>query len=259
MKYVVNLNSVTPVRSAPQEQAEMVTQLLFGETCEVEGDSESFVKIKNSIDSYTGWVDAKMLTEIDEEIYTKLLSHPTFMTCVPIADAFCMTDKSIYHLSAGSRLPFYNPENSSFDIAGKTFQIHPSFVTYLPHSSKDNIIATAMLFLNSPYMWGGKNVFGIDCSGLVQTVFAMNGFSLTRDAGTQVKEGEIISSLAEAQPTDLLFFEKDEKTTHVGIYLGDGKIIHASGKVKIEPVDNKGIMNDETSAYSHILSAIRRI
>ena len=259
MKYGINLNSILPVRAEASEKSEMVTQLLFGEYSEVIEQSESFVKIKNQTDNYVGWVDQKMLTNISESDYLALTEQAIFKTCVPIADVFCMTEKSIYRLSAGSLLPFYNHENSSFVISDKTFQIHPSFVTYLPESSKDNIIASAMLFLNTPYLWGGKNIFGIDCSGLTQTVFAMCGFSLTRDASTQAREGSKIDSLEQAQPTDLLFFEKNGKITHVGIYLGDNKIIHASGKVKIEKVDKQGISSDMLNKYTHTLSSIRRI
>ncbi len=116
-----------------------------------------------------------------------------------------------------------------------------------------------MMFLNTPYLWGGKNIFGIDCSGLVQVAFSMRGFDLPRDASMQVKEGIEISSFHEAQLLDLLFFKKNEKITHVGIYLGDGKIIHASEKVKIETVDEKGIIHSETNQYTHDLAAIRRI
>ena len=259
MKYAIYLNTALPIRSEASEASEMVTQLLFGDTCEILEESGSFVKIRNNGDGYLGWADSKTLTEIDEETHKKIIDHPVFRTCVPIADIFCMTDKTIYRLSAGSLLPLYNPEKSSFEISGKVFQIHPTFVTYLPESNKDNIIESAMLFVNTPYLWGGKNILGIDCSGLVQTVYAMNGFTLSRDASMQVLEGTKVDTLEEAQPNDLLFFEKEGRITHVGIFLGDKKIIHASGKVKIEKVDQKGIYNEETTKYTHTLSTIKRV
>lgn len=259
MQYGINLNSILPVRAEASERSEMVTQLLFGEYCEVIEQVDSFTKIKNHIDNYIGWVDQKMITNILPSDYERLSNQPIFRTCVPMADTFCMTDKSIYRLSAGSLLPFYNHDNSSFTIADKTFQIHPSFVSYLPTTSKDNIIATAMLFLNTPYLWGGKSMLGIDCSGFVQTVYSICGFNITRDASTQVKEGIHIESLDEALASDLLFFEKENKITHVGIYLGENKLIHASGKVKIETIDSKGIFNEMLNKHTHSLSTIRRI
>lgn len=259
MTYAIYLNTALPIRSEASESAEMVTQLLFGDTCELIEKEGSFVKIRNNTDAYQGWADSKALYELDEETYNEINNRPIFRTCVPIADVFCMTDKTVYRLSAGSILPRYNPERSNFEIGGKVFQIHPTFVTYLPESNKENIIATAMLFLNTPYLWGGKNIMGIDCSGLVQVVFAMNGFALPRDASMQALEGTTIESLEEAQPTDLLFFEKEGRITHVGIFLGNNKIIHASGRVRIDTIDLQGVYNKETASYTHTLSTIKRV
>jgi len=259
MDYAIFLNMMLPVRAEASEASEMVTQLLFGESCRILNEKDSFVEIENYQDKYRGWVDRKMLTPISIDIFNNLAQSPLFRTIVPIADVFCMNDKSIYRLSAGSTLPFYNYENSDFEIAGQRFQIHPSFVTYLPGASKDNIIASARLFINTPYLWGGKSILGIDCSGLTQVVYSMNGYDLPRDSGVQAKEGIGIKSLTDAEPTDLLFFSKNEKNTHVGIYLGNNKIIHASGKVRIDKVDEKGIYNEDIMQYTHNLSVIKRI
>lgn len=259
MQYAIFLNTVLPVRNEADERSEMVTQLLFGEYCNIISEKDSFVKIQNHADEYTGWVDKKMLTEISEQDFEQLKNSPIFRVNVPIADVFCLTDKSIYRLSAGSLLPFYNYETNNFRIADKIYQIHPSFITYLPNSSKENVIATAMIFQNTPYLWGGKSLFGIDCSGFVQTVYSLNGFSLPRDASQQINKGVCIESIENAQPTDLLFFEKNGKITHVGIYMGNNKIIHASGKVRIDKIDNKGIYNEEFAHYTHNLAGIRRI
>lgn len=259
MRYAIFLNSVLPVRAEARESSEMVTQLLFGEFCSIVEKKDSFCLIKNYFDAYSGWVDEKMLSEIDEQTFMRLSEHPVFRTIAPIADVFCLTDKTIYRLSAGSILPFCDYEKSSFEIAGKTFQIHPSFVTYLPGNSKENIQETAKLFLNTPYLWGGKNILGIDCSGFVQVVYSLHGFLIPRDARDQEKEGESVLSLTEALPTDLLFFEKNGKIIHVGIYMGDGKVIHASGKVRIDKIDERGIYNDDSRAYTHQLAAIKRI
>lgn len=259
MKYGICLNPVIPVRFDADEKAEMVTQLLFGEVCELHEEKDSFVKITNSKDRYRGWADRKMLKEIDEDVFNKYTKSPVYITNIPITDVFCLEDKTIMHLSAGSRLPFYDDSSGTFGISESMFQIHSSFVAHLSESSKEDIVSSAMMFLNTPYLWGGKNIFGIDCSGLVQVAFSMRGFDLPRDASMQVKEGAEINSISEAEPLDLFFFKKNEKITHVGIYLGDGRIIHSSCKVKIETVDEKGIINSETRRYSHDLATIRRI
>ncbi len=259
MKYAIYLNTALPIRSEASETSEMVTQLLFGDTCELGEKLGSFIKVKNYRDGYQGWADFKTLCELDETTYNEINNGPIFRTCAPIADVFCMTDKTVYRLSAGSLLPHYNVDKSNFEIGGKIFQIHPTFVTYLPENSKENIIATAMLFLNTPYLWGGKNIMGIDCSGLVQIVFGLNGFLLPRDASVQALEGRKVNSIEEAQPTDLLFFEKNSRITHVGIFLGNNKVIHASGRVRIDTIDSQGIYNKESASYTHSLSTIKRV
>lgn len=257
--YAIYLNTVLPVRANPDERAEMVTQLLFGQICRIIETSGSFSKIKDPDDGYEGWVDTKMLTPIDKSEYESLLSAPTFRICTPIADIFCLTDKMVYHLSAGSKLPNYSSETSSISIDNKKFQIHSSFVSYISEQAKQNIVPTAKLFLNTPYLWGGKNIFGIDCSGFSQVVYSLCGYTLLRDASMQNTQGNPINSLSEAEAGDLLFFGKMDKITHVGIYLGENQVIHASGKVRIDKIDETGIFNADTQKYTHTLTSIRRI
>ncbi|WP_026627467.1 C40 family peptidase [Dysgonomonas capnocytophagoides] len=257
--YAIYLNTVLPVRANADERSEMVTQLLFGQTCEITEISGSFSKIKDSDDGYEGWVDTKMLTHINESEHNSFQTSTVFRTCVPLADAFCLTDKMVYHLSAGSKLPDYNPETNSIEVSGKKFQIHSSFVSYISDQKKQNIAPTAKMFLNTPYLWGGKNILGIDCSGFTQIVFSLCGYNLLRDASMQNTQGSAIDSLNEAETGDLIFFDKMGKITHVGIYLGENKIIHASGKVRIDKIDDTGIFNTETENYTHSLASIRRI
>lgn len=257
MKFAINLNAVLPVRDEAREGAEQVTQLLFGEYCSVLETEGTFSKIENYFDNYQGWVDSKMLTEISEEEYDQLKTEKVYRTIEPVSDVFCLTDKSIYRLSAGSLIPHYDELTSKFEIGGIVFQIHPSFVTYLPDENLSGVVPTSLIFKNTPYLWGGKNIFGIDCSGLVQVVFSMNGIVLPRDASQQFKYGEEIK-LAEATAGDLCFFEKEGKITHVGIYCGEGRIIHASGSVKVETVDGQGILSAK-GVYTHSLAGVRTI
>lgn len=257
MKYAINLNSVLPVRASASERSEMVTQLLFGDFCEILEEQDSFVKIVNSQDKYEGYVDTKMLKDLNSEEFSKLKVQQNFRVCVPIADVFCLTTKSIYRLSAGSLLPNYNSETSKFCFDDVEFQIHPSFVTLLPHADKSNAVSIAMTFLNTPYLWGGKNILGIDCSGFIQVVFSLCGYSLPRDAKDQGLIGSFVA-FNEMQNGDLCFFSKNESIVHVGLYIGDGRILHASGLVQINQIDEKGIFNGQ-GVYTHKLAFVRRL
>ena len=111
-----------------------------------------------------------------------------------------------------------------------------------------------------PYLWGGKSTFGIDCSGLTQQVYKLGGYELPRDAYQQAELGEVLSFVEEAEPGDLAFFDNaDGKIIHVGIILGDYKIIHAHGKVRIDPFDSNGIFNTDSQKYSHKLRFIKKV
>lgn len=126
--------------------------------------------------------------------------------------------------------------------------------------SKVDLIKTAYLYLNTPYLWGGKTPFGIDSSGFVQMVYKLNGYKLTRNSAQQAKEGESLSFIEESEPGDLAFFDnKDGEINHVGIMLGDNYIIHAHGKVRIDRIDHSGIYNAELGKHTHQLRVIKKI
>jgi cell wall-associated NlpC family hydrolase len=124
----------------------------------------------------------------------------------------------------------------------------------------ENIAVAATSFLNTPYLWGGRTHFGIDCSGFTQAVFKLQGINLLRDASQQVDQGYAINLLQETKLGDLAFFENQEgNIVHVGILLNNEKIIHASGRVKIDFIDEKGIFSEELKRYTHKLKAIKRM
>lgn len=125
---------------------------------------------------------------------------------------------------------------------------------------KSNLIITAFMYLNAPYLWGGKTPFGIDCSGFTQMVYKLNGYKLMRDASQQATQGEALSFIEESEPGDLAFFDNEEgNIIHVGIIMSDNYIIHASGKVRIDRLDHLGIYNPETNRHTHKLRVIKKI
>jgi cell wall-associated NlpC family hydrolase len=122
------------------------------------------------------------------------------------------------------------------------------------------LIETAMQFRNSPYLWGGRSPFGYDCSGFTQIVYKINGVRLPRDASQQASVGRIIDTVKETVQGDLVFFagEKD-RVVHVGLAIPPGKIIHCSGMVRIDALDEKGIFNSQVNQYTHRMHSIRRV
>ncbi|NSW44619.1 MAG: C40 family peptidase [Bacteroidales bacterium] len=161
-------------------------------------------------------------------------------------------------IPAGANLPNFNLSNNTFVIKDEVFKLQKPITLYEP--TRNNIILLANEFLNCPYLWGGKTALGIDCSGLTQVVYKIIGIQLPRNAYQQAESGKLVSFIEEAKPGDLMFFDNAEgKIIHVGIYLGNHKIIHASGKVRIDSIDNHGIYKEEAKRYSHTLRIIKRI
>jgi cell wall-associated NlpC family hydrolase len=116
------------------------------------------------------------------------------------------------------------------------------------------------MYLNAPYLWGGKTPFGIDCSGFTQMVYKLNGYNIYRDASQQATQGEALSFIEESEPGDLAFFDNNEGSiTHVGIIMKDNYIIHAHGCVRIDRLDHTGIFNNEMNTHTHKLRVIKRI
>jgi len=249
--------SVVPVRRKSEDTSEIVTQMLYGETCQIiKRKNKSWVKIKLDYDGYEGWVDPKQLyftTAADHEKYGAATAH-----CLEYAQPI-ISDDFAQPILMGSALPHFDGMNYKLPSGKYIFSgqvLDSEDITITP----EIITKIAYKYLNAPYLWGGRSPFGIDCSGFTQIVFKMLGIYLPRDAYQQAEYGETIDFVESAEIGDLAYFvNKAGKVIHVGIVLPDSKIIHASGKVRIDHLDHYGIYNIETKKYSHILRVIKRI
>lgn len=252
--------SVIPGRSEPSDKAEMINQVLFGEHFDLVEENEKWYRIKLDHDGYECWVDknqVRLLSEKNkqEEEAEYLVDEVSFA----LEDLETSNDVIVV---LGSLLP--SVINSRFSIGedeyryeGRTVNFDEAFIDQIPNY--------AFLYLNTPYLWGGRTPFGIDCSGFTQMVYRMCGFALPRDSHKQADEGELIDLVEEAIEGDLAFFtSKNAKISHVGIILsgdqpGKKQIVHASGKVRIDDFDEQGIFIREKQEYSHNLVRIKRI
>ena len=275
--FAINHCTVTPVRQEPSEGSEQLTQLLFGEVCEILDRLPRWTKIRSTLDGQEGWVDFKMLSPApisSQEVKGERLKiKAEGVISVPMAIATDMETSEELMLTLGTRLPNY--AHGTFELLGKQYLIDPTCVS-LPisnspsgrpiggtPSNSHNVCAIAQTLLNAPYLWGGKNAMGMDCSGFTQVVYATQGINLLRNAREQMTQGELVPFLAEVQPGDLAFFDhadRDPKATnisHVGMLLSPTEIIHCSGCVHIDTIDEMGIHLPDGELTHHLVQIKR--
>lgn len=246
--------SVAPLRAEPSDRAEIVSQLLFGDGVEITERQDNWWKIRNVYDGYEGWLDFKQLQACTKE---QACAVSDFVAPAAVVNTLTAEDGSIYYLAAGSSLPGFNQGYCEFGTV--RFKVNFEPVKINPGTLNTNLTELGLFYLNAPYLWGGRSLFGIDCSGFTQIVFKMAGLRIKRDASQQAEEGGIVDFLPEGRSGDLAFFDNAEgRITHVGILLDNQQIIHASGRVRIDPIDDQGIFNKELNRYTHKLRIIKR-
>jgi len=250
-KYICE-NVFVPLRSGPSHRSEMLSQVLFGEKYMIIDQSGHWIKVETDFDNYQGWIDS------DHVLHSIVNGN----NCGHVLNKNLLcykSDTTKLVLEPGCEI--YSPDfedktflagNNSF-TAGREF--NNSFIT-----TSDLLTDTAIKFINSPYIWGGRIPSGIDCSGLTQLVYKIHGIKIKRNSWQQAESGTEVSFIDEANPGDLAFFDDDRgRISHVGMILSRGQVIHASGRVRIDSIDHQGIFRQETGKYTHHLRMVKRL
>lgn len=255
--YGICNQSVIPVRTEPSDKSEMASQLLFGEHFRIlkRSTNDKWLFIENAYDKYTGWIDFKQFKSISKDYYNILntMEWPISKDLIGLMHG----QNKVFPILYGSVLPVYNSGVVVFE--GEAFKYQGE--VYYPKRMNDFQLlnAVARYYLSAPYLWGGRTSFGIDCSGLVQQVFRICGHKLPRDAWQQAEVGVQIA-FSEIQPGDLAFFRnQDDNIVHVGIITENSHILHASGEVRIDLINQHGIFNADLQEHTHVLHSLRRI
>ncbi len=247
--------SIVPVRAEASDKSEMVTQLLFGESFEITQKRGNWLHIRCDYDQYKGWIDHKQYLPLSDEAHAELMNANSAVVSDLLMIAEPEDPMQAVTVMLGSSLPHF--DNGIFQLGDQRLEFSGNIAE--PSESRELLMQYALMFLNTPYLWGGRSPFGIDCSGFVQVVFKLMGKPLPRDARDQALLGETLSFIEECLPGDLAFFDNDEGAiVHVGIIMPDHQIIHASGKVRMDKIDQQGIFNTETGKHTHKLRVLRR-
>lgn len=248
--------SHVPVRAEPNDKSELVTELFFGECYTILAQQGNWMQVQNANDDYVGWIDVKQHFPVTTGYFQewKQQQHPRTLDILQTANK---ADVNI-PIMIGSILPFFD---------GLNFRLGEQQCIYNGKATHANLRVNAeflkniaLTFFKAPYVWGGRSVFGIDCSGFVQQVYSICGYQLPRDAWQQAARGEEVHFAAQTQIGDLAYFDNPEgRIVHVGLILENNQIIHAHGEVRIDTLDHQGIYNAERKRYTHQLRIIKRL
>lgn len=232
----------------------MVTQLLFGDIYRVLEEQADWLRIRVAADDYECWISTRQHTPVSEKAFKKLEQARPRYAADLIGLLRDENDQGSFMATLGANLALCEgADDLRFSYEGQTVEPRKK-------GTAPGVLQTARLYLRSPYLWGGKTPFGIDCSGFTQMVFRLNGYDFPRDAWQQVELGDPLSFVEEALPGDVAFFDNEAgKIVHVGILLDNQHIIHASGFVRIDRFDHYGIFSPEMRRYSHHLRVIKRV
>jgi cell wall-associated NlpC family hydrolase len=249
MEYGICPLSMVPVYQNAEDNSGWITQLLYGEVFKIPETRKLWSRIRTPADHCEGWVKNTQITRLESTDYEGLKAP----------EGMRIASDLISHISTTEGLLMPIPVGASVHAASALSHTHEGEV-FQGGRGKESLINTALLYLSSPEVKGGRSPFGIDADGLSQMVYRTVGVMLNRSAAAQASQGSPLSFIEESEPGDLAFFDGPEGViNHVGLIMGDNYVIHSHGKVRIDRLDHTGIFNTELRQYTHPLRVIVKI
>lgn len=238
--------SIVPLRAEAAHRSEMVTQVLFGEVFELIEEGTDFNHIRLLDTDYEGWIQRYQFGEVKQTNNSNRI--------IGLAGGKAYSSAHTVQLLHGTPIP-----NDSIQIGEEHYKIEGAVREGTLEDFEVEFPKLIQHYNNSPYLWGGRSPYGIDCSGFSQVVYRHFGIALKRDAWQQAESGDTVDFLPEIKAGDLAFFDNEAgRITHVGVMIDNETIIHAAGRVRIDKMDSQGIFNAEQNKYTHKLRIVKR-
>ena len=260
-EYKIINSDVVNLYNKSNFHSEVVTQGLLWENVEIIKKVDNWFKIKQW-DGYKSFIYNEFL--IDGRVYEDNKLHDDskwYVINKRVANAQSFSDSNIKLISFGTVIPIIDIINKDMYVTltpdNNKYHIHKNdLFAYTTKHSLVDIAKYSLELLGTPYSWGGKSGFGYDCSGFVQMLYRLHKINLPRDTKDQIKFNNLVEVFSNFMTGDLIFFHKNNKVNHVGMFIDDNNFIHSSGCVKINSI-NKTDDSYNHKLYSQLLGVFR--